>query len=607
MKNNRKSNNFLKAAIVISITFTFIMPGSSAIFSASTEKQESAKSVENYGNGNSLVIVDIYVDDDNTEGPWDGSIDYPYQYIWKGIENADPGNVIYVFNGTYHEDITIFKSIDLLGEDKDITIIDGGGCCNVVEITADGVHLRGFTIQNSGNNPNNAGISVNSKNNNIYANNIVNNNYGIRLIGLNNTIFFNNFIDNIQNAYDEANNHWDNGYAGNYWDDYTGVDENEDGVGDTPYSISENETYDWYPLIHWYGSVKNLDTKEIFLTIQSAIDDYDIEAGHTIFVKNDIYHEHVVIHKPINLIGENKHETIIDGRGFGTVARICDGERDEYSVYLTGFTVRNSGSEFHDAGIKVTSDENMITENIVEDNFHGLYLKHSSDDNEISRNLIRNNEWNGIYVKSSCAINDGNIIFENTIENNSYAGIAMEDSSYNYIYHNNFIKNLHNAYDDSNNIWDDDYPSGGNYWDDYTGGDANGDGIGDTPYEIPDGINQDRYPLMEPTTPPKVEIVSPQNGLYLRNLRLLPGLFRQRTIIFGAITIEVEASDYSGIEKVEFYLDDGSSPERIVYEEPYSWTWKGNSLFKTKHKVVVVAYDNAGNYNLDVIDVRKFF
>jgi len=109
------------------------------------------------------------------------------------------------------------------------------------------------------------------------------------------------------------------------------------------------------------------------------------------------------------------------------------------------------------------------------------------------------------------------------------------------------------------------------------------------------------------TTPPKVEIVSPQNGLYLRNLRLLPGLFRQRTIIFGAITIEVEASDYSGIEKVEFYLDDGSSPERIVYEEPYSWTWKGGSLFKTKHEIVVVAYDNAGNYNLDMINVRKFF
>ena len=46
------------------------------------------------------------------------------------------------------------------------------------------------------------------------------------------------------------------------------------------------------------------------------------------------------------------------------------------------------------------------------------------------------------------------------------------------------------------NVWDDGYPSGGNYWSDYTGTDADGDGIGDTTYII-DTTNEDRYPLME--------------------------------------------------------------------------------------------------------------
>ena len=49
----------------------------------------------------------------------------------------------------------------------------------------------------------------------------------------------------------------------------------------------------------------------------------------------------------------------------------------------------------------------------------------------------------------------------------------------------------------SSNYWDD--GSEGNYWDDYVGSDSDGDGIGDTPYNIPSGNNKDRYPLMKGT------------------------------------------------------------------------------------------------------------
>jgi len=58
----------------------------------------------------------------------------------------------------------------------------------------------------------------------------------------------------------------------------------------------------------------------------------------------------------------------------------------------------------------------------------------------------------------------------------------------------------------SANIWDDGFPSGGNYWSDYIGVDLYGglsqnetgsDGIGDTPYII-DANNQDNYPLIKP-------------------------------------------------------------------------------------------------------------
>jgi hypothetical protein len=59
------------------------------------------------------------------------------------------------------------------------------------------------------------------------------------------------------------------------------------------------------------------------------------------------------------------------------------------------------------------------------------------------------------------------------------------------------------------NFWDDGYPSGGNYWSDYSGVDkfsgpyqnkTGSDGIGDAPYSI-DQNNVDRYPLMSPWKP----------------------------------------------------------------------------------------------------------
>jgi nitrous oxidase accessory protein NosD len=62
---------------------------------------------------------------------------------------------------------------------------------------------------------------------------------------------------------------------------------------------------------------------------------------------------------------------------------------------------------------------------------------------------------------------------------------------------NNFVNNNVQVYStsDSANIWDGGYPSGGNFWSDYNGTDANHDGIGDTPYII-DANNTDHYPLM---------------------------------------------------------------------------------------------------------------
>lgn len=63
-----------------------------------------------------------------------------------------------------------------------------------------------------------------------------------------NVIYDNNFIDNSKQASVVSTNRWDSGVEGNFWSDYAGVDQDHDGIGDSPYGLNENNT-DHYPLM----------------------------------------------------------------------------------------------------------------------------------------------------------------------------------------------------------------------------------------------------------------------------------------------------------------------------------------------------------------------
>jgi len=115
--------------------------------------------------------------------------------IQEAITHANPGDTIFVDSGTYYEHVVINKSISLIGEDRNTTIIDGGEADTVISLTASNVTVKGFTIQKSAQGLYNSGLFVDhSSNNNISHNKIKDNYHGIYLLSSNDNVISNNDV-----------------------------------------------------------------------------------------------------------------------------------------------------------------------------------------------------------------------------------------------------------------------------------------------------------------------------------------------------------------------------------------------------------------------------
>jgi len=75
-----------------------------------------------------------------------------YTKIQDALDNATTSDTVFVYDDSspYKENIFIQKSVNLIGENENSTVIDGGENGDVINITADNVFLSRFTIQNCG-------------------------------------------------------------------------------------------------------------------------------------------------------------------------------------------------------------------------------------------------------------------------------------------------------------------------------------------------------------------------------------------------------------------------------------------------------------------------
>ena len=157
----------------------------------------------------------------------------------------------------------------------------------------------------------------------------------------------------------------------------------------------------------------------------------------------------------------------------------------------------NNVSQSYPGILLQNSSHNVISANEVLDNYgKGIVLENGCKNNTISENNIAA----CMHASISIILSDNNRIYGNNLTSN-YIGIYLGSCSGNVIYHNSFVDNtIHVECDSANNTWDDEYPSGGNYWSDYeerypNAQEIDGSDVWDTPYVI-DGNNQDNYPII---------------------------------------------------------------------------------------------------------------
>ena len=434
-------------------------------------------------------------------------------------------NVTYTFTGNIDDSIVV---------ETDNVVVDGAGYTLHGTGSGKGIDLsnrKNVTIQNVKIKHFTDGIWLfEAANNTLIGNNITANKWsGIRLTSSsnNNSICGNNIRANTWHGI-ELKNSSNNSISGNtitnnidgivLWDssNYNSIsgnnitNNNSNGIllwDSSNNSLSGNNITDNFCGIRLEPSSNNNNISDN--TITNAYDGIVLALSSNNSVSGNTFTNDGL------LVWDSYHNVVEDNTVNGKPLVYLEGVADHsvgdagqvILVNCTGIRVENLNLSRTSVGVQLWQTSNSsIAGNTIANNNHGILLGNRSSSNSICENNITANNSNGISLEFS----SNNSVSGNTIAANNL-GIRLGVSSNNRFYHNHFINNSQQVSvspSEFTNVWDDGYPSGGNYWDDYSGlpdlfsgpeqnirlSFRGGDGVGDSSYVI-DEDNIDRYPL----------------------------------------------------------------------------------------------------------------
>jgi len=383
-----------------------------------------------------------------------------YETIQEAIDAASSGDTVYVYSGTYKENVTLDKPLALIGEDSDTTILDGNGSEDIIKVITDDCVISGFTVKNGS-----TGIYVASDNNLITQNNITNMvgadgdsfitldktggvSTGIYLFRGVNNLISNNSISDITGGVGGTTNDWlcTDGTGGNGMGIYLHFSMNNTLFNNTISNIDGGAGGgDW-------GHSGIGDGIRLYSSDSNAIT--NIVANKS---DNGMHLEHSSNNNTINndIFSNNRYGIRLSSSDNNTIAGSNISANKEHGILLKGSNenkiISNEVCFNHKDGIHIsgtydmltggyTGGSNQIINNTVYSNQGDGIGLCVSRDNEITNNTINLNNGSGICLLSGEALpfyytcSKDNRLTQNKINNSGDYGLKIDKYSYrNYI------------------------------------------------------------------------------------------------------------------------------------------------------------------------------